>query len=377
MTARHESTTNEALLMLAVLKRIPYNRSISTTTLAQELKESGLAIAPRRLQRILKRLSLAEDFAVVCDDRARPYGYRRLLKDSDLEATRLHPEESLVLRLAQEHLKHLFPAPVTESLRPIFDQAGESLKELPAADPAADWLQKVAVVPASLPVMPAIIRPRIFQAVSRALWRNTKLDIEYENGNGNMTRGTVSPLGLVQQGERSYLVCIFDGYEDIRHLALHRLHSATTLEFSADRPADFSLKAYVASRHFNYSNGQKVRLVLEFSDEWLKRYLTETPFNPSQVMTKLSDGTCRVEAVMDDTVLIDAWIAAWSAQKFRRIERTAIAEEPSVENAAEQTAAHERNLSSLEKKAGDGVRRQPACGTSENENVEARASIIA
>lgn len=322
--ARKETTTDEALLMLAILKRIPCDRSISTVDLARELEESGMAISPRRLQRCLKRLALSEDFAVVCDDRTRPYGYRRLLKDSVIDATRLRPEESLVLRLAQEHLKHLFPAPVTESLRPVFEKARESLKELPATDPAADWLKKVAVVPAALPVMPARILPRIFRAVSRALWRNVKLDVEYENGDGNVTRGMVSPLALVQQGERTYLVCIFEGYQDVRHLALHRLRSAKALDFAAERPADFSLETYVASRHFNYSNGQKVKLVLEFESEALKHYLKETPFNSSQEMTVLSDGACRVEAVMDDTVLIDAWLAAWGAEKFRRVERTAV-----------------------------------------------------
>jgi len=64
--------------------------------------------------------------------------------------------------------------------------------------------------------------------------------------------------------------------------------------------------------------------VLEFESEALKRYLTETPFNTSQVMTALPDGAARVEAVMDDTVLIDAWLAAWDAEKFRRVERTAL-----------------------------------------------------
>ena len=208
-----------------------------------------------------------------------------------------------------------------ESLRPVFDKARESMKELPVSDPAAGWMKKVAVAPVALHFMPPQVLPRIFQAVSRALWRNVKLDIEYENSEGSLTKSMVSPLGLVQQGERSYLVCIFEGYGDVRHLALHRIRTAQVLSFASERPAGFSLDAYVAGRHFNYSNGQKVQLVLESASESLKRYLMETPFNPSQKLTELEGGFWRVEAVLDDTVLIDAWITAWGAGIFRRIER--------------------------------------------------------
>ena len=107
--------------------------------------------------------------------------------------------------------------------------------------------------------------------MSRALWNNTKLDIEYENSSGDVKTGTVSPLGLVQQDERTYLVCVFEGFKDVRHLALHRLRSAETLPFVADRPEDFELDTYVADRHFNFSNGEKVCLVLESDDGYLKR----------------------------------------------------------------------------------------------------------
>ena len=191
-------------------------------------------------------------------------------------------------------------------------------------DPAAGWLKKVAMVPGKLPVMPSKILPRIFSAVSKALWNNTKLDIEYENSSGDVKTGTVSPLGLVQQDERTYLVCVFEGFKDVRHLALHRLRSAETLPFVADRPEDFELDTYVADRHFNFSNGKKVRLVLESDDGYLKRYLTETPFNPTQKLTGLTDGFWRCEAVLDDSPLIDAWAAIWGKEKFRRFERQAV-----------------------------------------------------
>ena len=319
--SRSNSSASDSLLLLTVLKRIPHNRWISTVELMNELQEAGSPIPIRRLQRVLQRLCSSEEFSVVCDTRAKPYGYRRMNPKSDLGGTRLKPEECVVLRLAEEQMKYLLPSAVMESLRPLFDRAREAMKESPVGDPAAGWLKKVATVPGKLPVMPSKILPRIFSAVSKALWNNTKLDIEYENSSGDVKTGTVSPLGLVQQDERMYLFCVFEGFKDVRHLALHRLRSAEALPFVADRPDDFDLDAYVAQRHFNFSNGEKVCLVLESDDGYLKRYLTETPLNSTQKLTERADGFWRCEAVLDDSPLIDAWAAMWGKGKFRRFER--------------------------------------------------------
>ena len=68
------SSVSDSLLLLTVLKRIPHNRWISTVALMNELAEAGTPIPARRLQ----RLCSSEEFSVVRDTRAKPYGYRRM-----------------------------------------------------------------------------------------------------------------------------------------------------------------------------------------------------------------------------------------------------------------------------------------------------------
>ncbi len=314
------NTAADALTLLSILKRIPKKRWISSTELERELEADGLGMARRRLQRHLKVLCAASDFDVVCDSRKKPFGYRRLSQKSDFAVTKLHPEEGLVLRLAEEQLRLLFPKQVLERLRPMFDAARESLKETEGEDPAAQWLKKVAVVPGTLPFEPPQILPRILSEVSDALWRGVKLDVVYRNSDDEEKEHTVSPLGLVQQDGRLYLVCQFDGYDNVRHLALHRLQSATAAPFAAERPSDFSLDRYVTERHFNYGNGKPVRLVFEFNAPHLRKFLEETPIK-GQVMKTLKDGYTRVEAVVDDSRLIDAWRAVWGRETFRVFKR--------------------------------------------------------
>lgn len=306
------SAAQEALLVLTVLRLIPRHGWISTPELEQSLAEAGYPIESRRLQRILQSLRNRDEFGVECNTKSKPFGYRRRVSDSDLGVTRLRPQECLLLRLAEEHLKYQLPSPILKSLEPLFDAARLALKEAGSTARQREWLGKVAFVPDSISLMPPKILPRIFDAVSEALYRDSKLEIEYvSTKNKAGSTYTVSPLALVQQENRLYLVCRFENYDNVRHLALHRIKNAKVLEFAADRPKDFSLKKYVDGRHVNYSNGSKILFVMEFSNPDTARILTETPFNRTQKLTQLPEGGWRLEAVMDDTVLLDGWVAAW------------------------------------------------------------------
>lgn len=74
--------------------------------------------------------------------------------------------------------------------------------------------------------------------------------------NGKTTSAVVSPLALVQQDVRLYLICQFDHFDNVVHLALHRFKKAEVTSFDAHRPEDFDLQSYIHDRHFNYSNGE-------------------------------------------------------------------------------------------------------------------------
>lgn len=50
---------------------------------------------------------------------------------------------------------------------------------------------------------------------------------------------------------------------------------------------------------------------MEFTNPATKTILEETPFNRTQTLEKLPDGAWRLTAIMDDTVLLDGWAAAW------------------------------------------------------------------
>lgn len=245
--AESQSTINEVLLLIAVLQRIPKNRWVSSTEIRKGLAAEGIDLMPRRLQRFLVALVECEAFHIEVDRRGKPYGYRRNAPDSTLDESSLTPQESLLLRLCQERLKYQLPPCITEAMEPLFSASKTALNENGKSAKTREWLQKVAFVSDTVPMMPPKIKPRIFNAVSEALYRDSKLRVKFHNSRGEENEAVVSPLGLVQQVQRLYLICQFEGYNNIRHLALHRMDEAEVTAFPSVRPQDFSLSQYVAS----------------------------------------------------------------------------------------------------------------------------------
>ena len=185
------------------------------------------------------------------------------------------------------------------------------LKEKGSNAKENQWLNKVCVISSSIPQMPSKVLPRIFDAVSEALYSEKKLRIEYTNMNGKTTSAVISPLALVQQDVRLYLICQFDHFDNVVHLALHRFKKAEVTSFDAHRPEKFDLQSYIHDRHFNYSNGEWVHWILEFKSDVTAKNLEETPFNTSQKLLKKEDGTWRLEVDIQDSRMLDGWVAMW------------------------------------------------------------------
>ncbi len=333
-----KAATNEALLCISILKRIPRNRWISTSEILSSLAEDGIKLSVRRLQRYLKAICDNPDFKIEVRDNTKPYVYRQRVAESELAVSRLQPQESVLIRLAEEHLVNMLPPRLSLTLKPLFMAARHALAEENAGGSASAWLKKVAIVPDSIPRCPPKLTTRIFGAVCDGLYCDARLSVDYVNSEGKTTSAEVNPLGLVQQGQRLYLVCQFEGYDDIRHLALHRIRSVKQLDVPAVRPKGFALDRYVKGRHFNYSNGQKVHLALEFSSPVTAKNLRESPFTKEQTLEELEDGFWRLEADVDDSILLDGWIATWSEKAgIRLVERTPVAEEPAGAEEPEET----------------------------------------
>ncbi|WP_424783576.1 WYL domain-containing protein [Paraburkholderia sp.] len=67
---------------------------------------------------------------------------------------------------------------------------------------------------------------------------------------GKRNNARLIPLDLAQQDSRLYLVCRYEGYDNKRNLALHRIVSAETANMRFERPEDFERQKYDAAGRF-------------------------------------------------------------------------------------------------------------------------------
>ena len=106
--AKRPDTLETALLAIELLRRIPRGRKVTASELHDQLKDAGIERELRTIQRQMEMLS--EHFEIERDDRSKPYGYRWLDQAKGLALPNLTAQESLLLGLAEEHLKNLLPA---------------------------------------------------------------------------------------------------------------------------------------------------------------------------------------------------------------------------------------------------------------------------
>ncbi len=175
----------------------------------------------------------------------------------------------------------------------------------------AAWRNKVAIVPADQPLLPPTRSRAVEAVVYQALLEGTQLDLRY--GSKDAREQCVNPLGLVQRGPVTYLVVRYEGYENVRILAVHRIRSATACLARAVAPPGFTLEGYLAYGGFGFhGSNQPIRLSLKVGDA-LKRVLEETPLATDQRLEAADQHTLVSATVLENAVL-KRWLLSWGSE---------------------------------------------------------------
>jgi predicted DNA-binding transcriptional regulator YafY len=297
-------------LTLELLKRIRKDRAVTAAELRQKLIDTDTRYTRelRTIQRLLETLS-DPDFKALDierDERSKPYRYRWKESAKALSIGGLSPQESLLLTLAEQQLGNLLPARLMKSMEGFFSQARGRLDESDTNQLDREWLDKVRVVSTSQPLLPPKVDADVFQQVSNALYGNQWLEVEYKNSAGKKTKSKVMPLGLAQQGPRMYLVCRYDGFDDERCLALHRLIWAEASTLTFERPKDFDLKQFDDDGRFGYGDGTKIKLSFRI-EKAAGLHIVECPLSLDQKVVELDD-VYEITATVVDSDMLDWWL---------------------------------------------------------------------
>lgn len=211
-----------------------------------------------------------------------------------------------MLTLAEQQLGSLLPARLMKSMEGFFGQARGQLDDAKNSPLEREWLDKVRVVSTTQPLLPPKIAAGVFEQVSNALYANQLLDVTYTNAASKKSNYRVMPLGLAQQGPRMYLVCRYEGFDNERCLALHRISKAEATNFTFERPKDFNLKQFDDDGRFGYGDGSKVKLSFRI-EKAAGLHVVECPLSTDQVVVDLDDAY-EITATVVDSDMLEWWL---------------------------------------------------------------------
>jgi predicted DNA-binding transcriptional regulator YafY len=305
--AERKENMEGLVMMLELLKRIPASRWVTIKDVQGELQQQDARFirSERNYQKMFRKL--VNENLIDEDYSSKPHRFRSNESSKRLTVRSLNAKEALLLTLAEQQLRPLLPAKLMKSMDSFFTEARSQLDGKPLAHLESEWLGKVRTISTTQPLLPPKVDPEVFQQVSDALFGNQWLDLTYQSASSKKTASyKVMPLGLVQQGPRMYLACRFDGYDDHRSLALHRMQSAVASTLTFERPKDFSLSQ--VNEDLSFGDGPTKMVRLSFTiDKANGLHIVECPLSKDQQVVEREDGY-EITATVGDSDVLDRWL---------------------------------------------------------------------
>jgi len=221
--------------------------------------------------------------------------------------------QAVTFTLAETHLKSLLPVSMLEQLAPYFQRAHAAIRNVNHAA-AGKWPDKVRVIPATQTLLPPLIAGPVQEALYGALFKDRQLLLSYvKKGSSAPRQKVVNPLGLVQRGQITYLVCTYPSSAKPIPLAIHRIQSAEQLADPAAGPTGFSLDQAIEDGLLSFQRSQTAPFEAIF-DRKAASHLHETPLSPDQIISDVDAGHIRVQATIADTEQLKWWLLGFGVK---------------------------------------------------------------
>lgn len=156
---------------------------------------------------------------------------------------------------------------------------------------AQKWLNKIQSIPERIDFIEPEVSPRIEEDIHRALMDEVAIDIKYRDKNNWQA---VSPLGIAQQGARTYLIVKYPKGTTATTLLMARIKDVRQSTALYEVPDGFKLDTFLKKgiaapntmflKSADYGKNIKLKLWVSGDTKWIK----ETPLSSDQ-WTELCD----------------------------------------------------------------------------------------
>ncbi len=303
--------------LLRTLQLIPRHREgaaprIGTGDLLKRLEEEGFSLSLRTLQRDLRELQAV--FPDLRNDGNRDaLGWFWAADAEQVNIPSMDTVQALALKLAEHFLQPVMPGLIA----PLEKYLTAAERILGSEQMAV--LERIRIVPRSMPLQAADIPPAVVEIVLTALAERRRIRVRYASRSGGAPgEYMLSPLAVVLRNEVAYLLATAWEYQDVRHYALHRF-DPEHLELLAEpvtEPDGFDLDRILNEGALQYRlDEQPLALVLRMREE-TATHLQETPLASDQRIEAAEgcDGKwVRIRATVANTLQLRWWLLGLGA----------------------------------------------------------------
>lgn len=297
-----------AIRYIAMLSLIPVEpRDIGTTELRSLLDTQGFIVNPRTIQRDLNLLSTRFPLDTKPGIRNEMRWFFR--KGSPSHWPAMSADTALAIRLSEGVLGRILPQQVLAGFDAVMQQARYTLEVQDKRGARKVWANSVRMVPKGFTVKPPKIAPDIMSHVYEAISRQRQLSITK-----NDKQSVINPLGIVMRGLVVYLLCSYEGYGDIRLVALHRLARAEVLSGKLVVPDGFDLDRVLNDgiMHWRLDPGKSKQFELMVGGD-IARYLEENRIQDDQRIKQTKSGDYQVNFTAEDTLELRQWLLGFGS----------------------------------------------------------------
>lgn len=295
------SSLETVRLSIEILSRISRYRETTSRELKDQLASAGIERDIRTIQRTLK--FLVQNFSIDCIE-GKPSKYKWKPHAEGMLIPSLGENEALMLALAERHLETLLPQGSMPSLDSVLHTAKTMLGETKSAHGA--WMDKVREAYPTPVLIPPRIDDKIVEEVSKCLFENLRLRVNYQNRYGEVREHIVMPMGLVNRAHVLYLIVMYDDSLTPYRLAIHRMKSAKAMTISFEPPESFDIDKCIETYGFSPGHLEPVRLEF-FIKANVGLHLTESKLSEDQFCEQVED-ELHVRATVRNTVELRHWL---------------------------------------------------------------------
>jgi len=296
---------------LRMLEMLPSGEKTTTSELVSRLDVEGFTVTARTIQRDLLALEDMGMFPIEHEKHGTTY-FWGWSEGTVLNIPQMPRHLATTFLLAQRHLQQVMPPGLLQQMQPYFALAAKRLGEV--GDPSLrHWLDKVAILPRSLNLIPAEVDAKTHAEIMRGLLEEKRLDVSYK-AIGKETRDYVlNPLALVVRGSTSYLVATVEPHDDPRHFALHRFEAAKVLPKTVSTPPGFNLQRHLhEERAFEMPVQDELIQLVALFEEGQIGYQHETRLSEDQTIELQDDGREKLSATVKDSMELRWWLLGFA-----------------------------------------------------------------